>query len=87
MKLLMLLPNIVLMAISGINLYNEFQLPNANLAVAVLHFAVMVMCLTFVTLIVKSMFRVECRVECTEVEDRQLQHIKEPKVIRLQQTA
>jgi hypothetical protein len=83
MKLLMLLPNIVLMAISGINLYNEFQLPNANLAVAVLHFAVMVMCLTFVTLIVKSMFRVEC----TEVEDRQLQHIKEPKVIRLQQTA
>jgi hypothetical protein len=83
MKLLMLLPNIVLMAISGINLYNEFQLPNANLAVAVLHFAVMVMCLTFVTLIVKSMFRVEY----TEVEDRQLQHIKEPKVIRLQQTA
>ena len=83
MKLLMLLPNIVLMAISGINLYNEFQLSNANLAVAVLHFAVMVMCLTFVTLIVKSMFRVKY----TEVEDRQLQHIKEPKVIRLQQTA
>lgn len=83
MKLLMLLPNLVLMAISGINLYNEFQLPNANLAVALLHVAVLVMCLTFVSLIVKSMFKVKY----TEVEERQLQHINEPKVIRLQQTA
>ena len=79
----MLLPNLVLIAISGINLYNEFQLQNANFAVGILHLTVLVMCLTFVFLIIKSMFKVKY----TEVEDKQFHSINEPKVIRLQQTA
>jgi len=83
MKLLILLPNVVLMAISGINLYNEFQIPNASLAVAILHIAVFVLCLTFVSLILKSMFTIKY----TEGGNRQLKRINEPKVIRLQQTA
>lgn len=83
MKLLMLFPNFVLMAISGINLYNEFRLPTANLAIAVLHVAVLVICLTFVSLIVKSMFTIRY----TEVAEDETQEIREPKVIQLQHTA
>lgn len=61
MKLLMLLPNLVLIAISGVNLSNEFA-KNAmvnNLAVIVLHLSVLIMCIVFVALIVKSMFKVK----------------------------
>ena len=60
MKLLIILPNLVLIAVSGINLSNElFNTQQAtNLAVMVLHFSVLILCITFVALIVKSMFKV-----------------------------
>ncbi|PZR22487.1 MAG: hypothetical protein DI539_05315 [Flavobacterium psychrophilum] len=60
MKLLLILPNLVLIAVSGVNLFNEITTgqPDKNLAVTVLHFSVLIMCLVFVSLIVKSMFRV-----------------------------
>ena len=65
MKLLLILPNLFLIAVSGINLYNELSVAqiNKNLSVIVLHFSVLVMCLLFVGLIIKSMFKV------VEVED------------------
>lgn len=61
MKLLMLLPNVVLIAISGINLSNEFsgQELNNSLAIIVLHLSVLILCLTFTALIVKSMFKIK----------------------------
>ena len=59
MKLLMLLPNLVLIAVSGLNISNEFTTQGANnLAVMVLHASVLIMCMVFVSLIVKSMFAV-----------------------------
>ena len=60
MKLLMLLPNVVLIAISGINLSNEFsgQSLNSNLAIIVLHLSVLAMCLVFSAIIIKSMFKI-----------------------------
>ncbi|MHA3786638.1 hypothetical protein ACX0HA_00395 [Flavobacterium hauense] len=60
MKLLLILPNLLLIAISGINLYNELSVAqvNKNLSVMVLHFSVLIMCLVFVGLIIKSMFKV-----------------------------
>jgi Na+/serine symporter len=66
MKLLMLLPNLVLIAISGLNISNELETSGVkNLAVMVLHASVLIMCLVFVALIVKSMFAV-VEVEVTE---------------------
>lgn len=67
MKLLMLLPNLVLIAISGVNLSNEFagQELNNSLAIIVLHLSVMIMCLVFSAIIVKSMFTIKY----TEVEE------------------
>lgn len=61
MKLLMLLPNLVLIAVSGVNLSNEFAKNTMvnNLAVIVLHLSVLIMCIVFVALIVKSMFKVK----------------------------
>ena len=61
MKLLMLLPNLVLIAVSGVNLANEFAKNTMvnNLAVIVLHLSVLIMCIVFVALIVKSMFKVK----------------------------
>jgi hypothetical protein len=59
MKLLMLLPNFILIAISGFNISNEVSSEGANnLAVIVLHTSVLLMCTVFVTLIIKSMFQV-----------------------------
>jgi len=60
MKLLMILPNLVLIAVSGINLSNELSSDQVskNLAVMVLHLSVLIMCLVFVALIVKSMFKI-----------------------------
>jgi hypothetical protein len=60
MKLLIILPNLVLIAISGINLSNELSNTQqaTNLAVMVLHFSVLIMCITFVALIIRSMFKV-----------------------------
>lgn len=65
MKLLIILPNLLLIAISGINLFNELSVAqmNKNLSVIVLHASVLVMCVVFVALVVKSMFKV------VEVED------------------
>ena len=67
MKLLLILPNLVLIAVSGINLYNELYTGrlNNNLAITVLHFSVLIMCLVFVGLIIRSMFKV---VDTTEEE-------------------
>lgn len=60
MKLLMILPNLVLIAISGINLSNELSADQVskNLAIIVLHTSVLVMCMVFVALIIKSMFKI-----------------------------
>ena len=74
MKLLMLLPNFVLIAISGLNISNELETTGVkNLAVIVLHASVFIMCLVFVALIVKSMFAV---VE-TEVYENEYQTASE----------
>lgn len=71
MKLLMLLPNVVLIAISGINLSNEFsgQSLTNNLAIIVLHLSVLAMCLVFSAIIIKSMFKITY----TEVTENQSQ--------------
>jgi len=59
MKLLMLLLNFILIAISGFNISNEVSSEGANnLAVIVLHTSVLLMCTVFVALIIKSMFQV-----------------------------
>lgn len=60
MKLLLILPNLVLIAISGFNLSNELSNVQIakNLSVIVLHLSVLIMCVVFVALIVKSMFKV-----------------------------
>jgi len=65
MKLLIILPNLLLIAISGINLFNELSVVqmNKNLSVIVLHASVLIVCVVFIALVVKSMFKV------IEVED------------------
>jgi len=69
MKLLMLLPNLVLIAVSGVNLSNELSgsTLNNNLAIIVLHLSVLVLCLVFVALIVKSMFSIKY-IEITQTQ-------------------
>jgi len=56
MKILLLLPNIVLLIVSGYNLANDFSAVNEPnyLAFKILHTLVMIMCITFISLIVKS---------------------------------
>ncbi len=60
MKLLLIVPNLVLIAISGINLSNELSdvQVDKNFSVIVLHLSVLVMCVVFVALLVKSMFKI-----------------------------
>ncbi len=66
MKLLMLLPNFILIAISGFNISNEVYNEGLNnLAVLVLHASVLLLCTVFVALIIKSMFQV------VEIEERE----------------
>lgn len=67
MKLLLLLPVLALMAISGYNLYNELTADavTGSLAIIVLHGAVTAMCVCFTALIVRSMFTIRY-VEKTE---------------------
>ena len=67
MKLLLLLPVLALMAISGYNLYNELTADavTGSLAIIVLHGAVTAMCLFFAGLIIRSMFTIKY-VERTE---------------------
>lgn len=71
MKLLMLLPNLVLIAVSGVNLSNELSgsTLNNNLAIIVLHLSVLVLCLVFVALIVKSMFSIKY-IEITQTQTK-----------------
>jgi hypothetical protein len=61
MKLLLLLPNFVLLAISGYNLSIEFFTPGVNgtIVVTLMHLLVMAICLTFIGIIVKSMFTIK----------------------------
>ncbi len=60
MKLLLLIPNFVLMAIAGYNLANEFE-KNAEpnyLLFKLLHAAVLLITIVFAYIIVKSMFTI-----------------------------
>lgn len=67
MRLLLLLPVLALMAVSGYNLYYELTADavTGSLAVIVLHGAVTAMCIYFAALIVRSMFTIRY-VERTE---------------------
>jgi hypothetical protein len=77
MKLLLILPNLLLIAISGINLANELSAAqlNKNLAVIVLHGCVLIMCLAFIALIVKSMFRIVETEDTSYVENNEYEEI------------
>lgn len=60
MRLLLLLPNFVLMAISGYNLTGNTMLNNESnyFPYTLLHLLVMLICLVFVVIIVKSVFTI-----------------------------
>lgn len=66
MRLLLLLPLSALLAISGYNL----SAGNNNLAVILLHLFVMALCITFIAMIVKSMFAIRY-VEMPEKQTKQ----------------
>ena len=86
MKLLLLLPVLALMAISGFNLYSELNtdaMPG-NLAVIVLHTAVTVMCLCFAGVLVRSMFTIRY---VEEQERPVLRHAENYEDLTLQQSA
>lgn len=59
MRLLLLIPNLILLVISFYNLANDVAWKNGPnyLSFTVLHVLVMLMCLLFITLILKSVFR------------------------------
>ncbi len=61
MRLLLLLPNFVLMAISGYNLTANTMLNNETnfFPYTLLHLLVMLICLVFVVMIVRSAFTIE----------------------------
>lgn len=61
MRLLLLLPNLVLLAISGYNLSVDFFNPDAKagIVVTLVHLFVMALCLLFIALIVKSSFKIK----------------------------
>lgn len=61
MRLLLLLPNFVLMAISGYNLTGNDMLGNKSnyFSYTLLHVLVMLICLGFVVMIIKSAFTIE----------------------------
>ena len=86
MKLLLLLPVLALMAISGYNLYNELTADavTGSLAIIVLHGAVTAMCLFFAGLIIRSMFTIKY-VERTE--RLVLNHAQDYEELTLQQSA
>lgn len=60
MRLLLLLPNFILIMISGYNLSNDFAATGKTpyITITMLHVLVMGLCLVFSFLIVKSMFRI-----------------------------
>ncbi|RZJ75678.1 MAG: hypothetical protein EOO45_04815 [Flavobacterium sp.] len=83
MRLLLLIPNLLLLAISGYNLANDFTVQGDPhyLTFKILHVLVMAMCITFISLIVRSLLRVtaiaetESSVETDEnYEELNLQH-------------
>ena len=85
MKLLLLLPVLALMAVSGYNLYNELAIDAVpgNLAIIVLHTAVTAMCLFFTGLIIRSMFTIKY----VERERPVLNHAQDYEELTLQQSA
>ncbi len=66
MRLLLLLPIFALLAVSGYNL----SAGNNNLAVIVLHLSVMAVCITLISLVIKSIFAVKYT-EMPETEGNQ----------------
>jgi len=72
MKLILLLPNIALFAISFYNLNDTTAQP--NVAVTLLHLLVMLICLTFTGLIVRSMFSIK-EVEMEERTNEVMQQV------------
>lgn len=67
MKLLLLIPNVVLLGISGYNFFNDITGPAEPnyLVFKILHLIVMAICITFITIITRSMFTIKY----TVVED------------------
>lgn len=61
MRLLLLLPNLILLAISGHNLSVDFFNPEvkAGIVVTLMHLFVMALCLLFIGLIIKSFFSIK----------------------------
>lgn len=60
MKLLLLLPNITVLAISVYNVMHGSGTQNQLIfPVLIIHFIVMAMCITIIALILKSMFKVQ----------------------------
>ncbi|MFL9843871.1 hypothetical protein [Flavobacterium rhizosphaerae] len=72
MKLLLLLPNLVLLSVSGYNLYTGLttsQGPN-YIVYNLLHIAVSIICLTFIGMIIRSLFSIKyIETEQTFVEE------------------
>jgi len=75
MKLLLLIPNFILMGIAGYNLFNEFTKagePN-YLLFKILHGIVLALCIYFAAAIIKSMFTIRY----VEVPEKQPQQTAE----------
>ena len=72
MRLLLLLPNFVLIAISGYNLFGRGVWINESnqLVFTLLHLLVMALCMVFITLIVKSVFKVTY-IEVPEISEQE----------------
>ncbi|MGQ2982485.1 hypothetical protein [Flavobacterium sp.] len=66
MRLLLLLPTFALLAVSGFNL----SAGNNSFAIVIVHLVVMALCITFIALIVRSIFAVRY-VEMPEIESNQ----------------
>ncbi|WP_294823125.1 hypothetical protein [uncultured Flavobacterium sp.] len=66
MRLLLMLPLLALLAVSGFNL----SAGSNNLAVIALHLIVMVICIAVIAMIVKSIFRIKY-IEMPEKESEQ----------------
>lgn len=58
MRLILLLPNIIFIIISGYNLWNEFTIGNpGDIAYKVLHATVLVSSVSFSALIIRSLYK------------------------------
>ena len=82
MKLILLIPNIILMVIAGYNLANDLNVASPNyLLIKMVHLSVLIITVVFMALIIKSMFTVkyidipeEEITEDTEYNEYELQH-------------